>query len=84
MLDVRTISQRELRNDNASIMRAVEAGESFVVTRRGVPVARLGPLPEADLRVVRPADEEVDLAALPRVRAEKSTAAHLDDLRGEQ
>lgn len=38
-----TISQRELRNDNATIVRRVEAGESFTVTRRGVPVADLVP-----------------------------------------
>lgn len=40
----RTISQRELRNDSGAIMRAVEAGESFVVTRNGVPLANLTPL----------------------------------------
>ena len=38
-----TISQRQLRNDNAEIMRRVEAGESFVVTRNGRPVADLVP-----------------------------------------
>lgn len=38
-----TISQRELRNDNAEVVRRVEAGESFVVTRRGTPVADLVP-----------------------------------------
>ena len=38
-----TISQRELRNDNAEIMRRVEAGESFVVTRNGKPIADLVP-----------------------------------------
>lgn len=37
------ISQRELRNDNAMVVRRVEAGESFTVTRRGVPVADLVP-----------------------------------------
>ncbi|PRX51304.1 prevent-host-death family protein [Prauserella shujinwangii] len=37
------IGQRELRNDNAEIMRRVEAGESFVVTRHGRPVADLVP-----------------------------------------
>jgi prevent-host-death family protein len=36
-----TITQRQLRNDNAEIMRRVEAGESFVVTRNGRPVADL-------------------------------------------
>lgn len=38
-----TIGQRELRNDNAVLIRRVEAGESFTVTRRGVPVADLTP-----------------------------------------
>jgi prevent-host-death family protein len=38
-----TISQRELRNDNAEIMRRVEAGESFTVTRNGKPIADLVP-----------------------------------------
>lgn len=38
-----TIAQRQLRNDNAEIMRRVEAGESFVITRNGRPVADLTP-----------------------------------------
>lgn len=43
-LDVATrIPQRELRNDNAAILNRVEAGESFVVTRNGVPVADVVP-----------------------------------------
>jgi prevent-host-death family protein len=37
------IGQRELRNDNAEIMRRVETGESFTVTRNGRPVADLVP-----------------------------------------
>ena len=37
------IGQRELRNDNAEVVRRVEAGESFVVTRNGKPVADLTP-----------------------------------------
>jgi len=38
-----TISQRELRNDSGVIMRRVEQGESFTVTRNGAPVADLVP-----------------------------------------
>jgi prevent-host-death family protein len=38
-----TIGQRELRNDNAEIIRRVLGGESFVITRNGVPVADLIP-----------------------------------------
>lgn len=41
---VRTIAQRELRNENAKVMDAVTAGETFVVTRNGEPVAELRPL----------------------------------------
>jgi len=37
------ISQRELRNDSGVIMRRVERGESFTVTRNGTPVADLVP-----------------------------------------
>lgn len=39
-----TIAQRELRNDNAKVIDAVVAGESFVVTRNGEPVAELRPV----------------------------------------
>jgi prevent-host-death family protein len=38
-----TISQRELRNDSGMIMRRVEQGESFTVTRNGTPIADLVP-----------------------------------------
>lgn len=40
----REISQRELRNESGAIMRALDRGESFVVTRNGVPVGELVPL----------------------------------------
>ncbi len=39
-----SISQRELRNDSGEIMRRLDAGETFIVTRSGVPVGRLSPL----------------------------------------
>ena len=38
------ITQRELRNDSGRIMRALEEGHSFVVTRNSVPVGELRPL----------------------------------------
>lgn len=40
----RTIAQRELRNDNARVIEAVTAGETFIVTRNGEPVAELRPI----------------------------------------
>lgn len=39
-----TITQRELRNDSGAIMRALDAGEEFIVTRNGVPVGELRPV----------------------------------------
>jgi prevent-host-death family protein len=43
----RSIPQRELRNDNARVIEAVRAGETFVVTRNGEPVAELRPIRSA-------------------------------------
>ena len=40
----REITQRELRNDSGEIMRQLDHGETFVVTRNGVPVGQLSPL----------------------------------------
>lgn len=40
----REITQRELRNESGEIMRQVDEGATFVVTRNGVPVAELTPL----------------------------------------
>jgi prevent-host-death family protein len=37
------VSQRELRNDSGAIMRRVQQGERFTITRNGVPVADLVP-----------------------------------------
>lgn len=39
-----TIPQRELRNDISAVLRRVAAGEEFVVTVSGQPVAELRPV----------------------------------------
>ena len=39
-----TLSVRELRNDVSEVLRRAEAGEHFVVTVSGRPVAELGPI----------------------------------------
>ena len=41
---IQTITQRELRNDSGEIMRRLDKGESFVVTRNGTPVGELTPM----------------------------------------
>ncbi|MGH3545445.1 MAG: type II toxin-antitoxin system Phd/YefM family antitoxin [Mycobacteriales bacterium] len=40
---VEVIAQRELRNDNARVIRRVAGGESFTITCNGHPVADLVP-----------------------------------------
>jgi antitoxin (DNA-binding transcriptional repressor) of toxin-antitoxin stability system len=40
----RRITQRELRNESGRIMRALDKGKAFIVTRNGVPVGELIPL----------------------------------------
>jgi len=45
----RTIGQRELRNNSAEVMDAVAGGETLIVSRNGVPVAELRPIPQRAL-----------------------------------
>jgi antitoxin (DNA-binding transcriptional repressor) of toxin-antitoxin stability system len=40
----RRITQRELRNESGRIMRALDKGASFTVTRNGIPVGELIPV----------------------------------------
>jgi prevent-host-death family protein len=53
---VRTIPQKELRNQVGEVLRQAEAGEEFTITVSGRPVAHLGPaqrqswVPAAQLR----------------------------------
>jgi prevent-host-death family protein len=40
----KVITQRTLRNESGEIMRGLDRGESFIVTRNGVPVGELMPV----------------------------------------
>lgn len=67
----RTIPQRELRNDNARVIEAVAAGETFIVTRNGVPVAELRPVRDTR-RTFVPKHDLVTLAAAgPHISLER-------------
>ena len=68
----RAITQRELRNDSGEIMRAVDRGESFVVTRNGVPDADL--LPHRRPLFVDSAELVAAFAALPALDAARFRA----------
>lgn len=62
---MRIVSQREFRNNSAAVMDAVEAGETYHVTRNGIEVAEVRPLPR---RRRRSAEELVERhRRLPRV-----------------
>lgn len=82
-----TIPHRELRNDSAAILRRVEAGESFVVTNNGRPIAELVPITRDRLALLRqqgatrPATP-VNFSSLRRAQGITS-ADVLNDLRGE-
>lgn len=52
----KVIAQRELRNDNASVVDAVIAGEEFIVTRNGTPVVELRPVRRSKRSFVARAD----------------------------
>jgi prevent-host-death family protein len=74
-----TIGQRELRNDNAEIIRRVEAGESFVVTRRGLPIADLVPHRDSD----RAPERFIDSSRLVGLLAD-APAWGMDDFKHER
>ena len=40
----RVITQRELRNQFSTVLREVEAGRTFILTRNAMPVAELRPI----------------------------------------
>ncbi|WP_297741726.1 type II toxin-antitoxin system Phd/YefM family antitoxin [uncultured Tessaracoccus sp.] len=80
---MRTISQRAVCNDSGEILRETEAGEVFVVTRRGVPVAQLVPY-AGGRRAIKPARQDAIFDVSELVVSSIPTATVLDDLRGER
>jgi len=60
----RELTQRQLRNESGEVMRALDAGESFLVTRNGVAVGELTPL-----RRHRYVSRDAALAAFSRAAA---------------
>ena len=71
----RIIPQRELRNNVGEVLRAAEAGETFTITVRGRPVARLGPANSGSEPRV-----DVDRATIRRLLAEPIDTGFADDL----
>ena len=65
----RTIPQRELRNNISAVLHAAEAGQTFTVTIRGRPVAR----------VVPPGDPAQPRTDVDRETIRRILAAPIDD-----
>jgi prevent-host-death family protein len=73
------IPQRELRNDNAKVIDAVTAGETFVITRNGEPVAELRPARAGRRTFI--SREEIATMAATGVRIDRHRfRADLDEL----
>lgn len=75
----RTITQRELRNQSGEIMRGLDRGESYIVTRNGVPVGELTPYPKKRFRST--AELKEMFADAPRIdyaRLRADLDAHVD------
>lgn len=66
-----TISQREMRNNSAEVLRRVAAGETILVTNNGQPAALLSPPPASRFEqlvatgVVHRAVRPLDVQQLP-------------------
>ena len=59
----RTVTLREANQSFSRCIREVEAGEEFVITRNGTPVARLSPI--SGKRILTPQQQ----AAFERIKA---------------
>lgn len=81
-----TVTHRDLRNRSGEVLHAVEAGETYTVTSRGKPVARLVPITEAnpDLPLHRPAATRGGFSQLIRHSVTTPSSETIDDLRGER
>ena len=68
----RIVTQRELRNQSAAVLREVEAGRTIIVSRNGTPVAELRPIRP---RRFVPRDTLAEAAArAPRIEADRFRA----------
>jgi antitoxin (DNA-binding transcriptional repressor) of toxin-antitoxin stability system len=71
-----------MRNDSGLVLREVEAGETFTVTRRGAPVAQIVPLGGGP-RGYRPPRLDSAFSVDELIDADVSSADVLDALRAD-
>lgn len=63
-----TISARDANQNFAKVLKAVEAGSEYVVTRHGQPVARIVPVAGESGRRLTPVQEEALARSMDRLR----------------
>lgn len=79
---MRTISQRELRNDSGEIMRGLARGESYRVTSRGEQVGVLLPATRSAVDDLTLRDGTQEMSFPEGVPAAERTGDALAELRG--
>lgn len=97
MSHVIAIGVRELRREASRWLARVRAGETFIVTDRGIPIAQLAPLPVAEGYARLVADGRLlpgpgraldtildDLDAVAPPRPDTGLSGALDDLRRDE
>ncbi len=82
---MKSFNIRHIQHHLATVLADVERGEEIEVLRRGLPVARIVPLPSAPTRVDWSRTARRLQAAYPKLRNSGTTAARLiADGRGER
>lgn len=79
---MKTISQRELRNDSAEVMRGVTQGMTYRVTSRGTPVATLSPIEQDPNDALTLREGSGDMTFPPGLSMTETTNDVLSELRG--
>jgi predicted nucleic acid-binding protein len=73
---MQTITQRELRNDSGAIMRRLDHGETFIVTRNGTPVGELTPMRRHRFVSTDPENLPIESAVSAITMAELAAGPH--------
>ena len=81
---MRTISQRELRNNSGEVMRGLERGESFRVTSRGIPIGVLTPGDRTTLEELTLRAASMPMTFPEGIRSDERTEQVLAELRGDR
>jgi len=77
----KTITQAELRNGSAGVMDGLEAGDDFIITRKGRPVGELRPITQR--RGITSTELKARMARFAGMAGSAQERAEIDELFGE-